>query len=296
MRVSRFAIFAAVALGAGLAVPAGPSAAQNNNWAPGRRFTESSTRVLGSIERVTQKTAYGYVEGICFLSGYLRKGEDIRFVRDFEAGVKYAIVGGGDNGTIDLDLFVLDEDGNVVVKDVLTDNIPVVEFIPQRNARYTIKFLMYDGHTAGGFGSLGILKRDGFVIPVRNQAMALAGLIDEANKVDRMVPEVVDFSKGQNQWSVFGSVLPSGSDLTINNITPGGGKRYWVCGADQTAEDVDLFLYDQFGSELRRDIRIDPPFPRLEYRTNPNQRYSVKIQNVRSTRPSLILLGTLTLE
>jgi hypothetical protein len=294
MRLSRFAVLSAVAVG--LAVPAGPSAAQNNAWAPGRRFEESSTRVLGSIERVTQKTAYGYVEGICFLTGYLQKGQDVKFTRDFEGGVKYAIVGGGDNGTRDLDLYVLDEDGRVVVKDELTDNIPVVEFIPPRNARYTIRMLMYDGNPGGGFGSLGVLKRNGYEIPVKNQAVALAGLIDEANKVDRAVPEIVDFSKGQNQWSVFGSVIPSGADLTINNITPGGGKRYWVCGADQTADDVDLFLYDQSGSELRRDVRIDPPFPQLSYRTNPGERYSVKIKNVQSRRPSLILLATLALE
>ncbi|HEX4610975.1 MAG TPA: hypothetical protein VH092_22485, partial [Urbifossiella sp.] len=127
MRVSRFGVLAAVALG--LTVPAGRAAAQEkeNTWAPGKRFTESSTRVLGSIQKVTETTKYGYVDGICFLSAFLHKGQDVKFTRDFEAGVKYAVVGGGDNGTKDLDVFILDENGTEVAKDALADNIPIVE-------------------------------------------------------------------------------------------------------------------------------------------------------------------------
>jgi hypothetical protein len=294
MTALRFAALVAVA--AGLALPAGPSAAQENNWAPGRRFDESSGRVLASIERITQKTNYGYVNGICFLSGHFQKGQELKFYRDFEGGVKYAVIGGGDNRTKNLDVFILDEDGKVVVQDVLEDNIPVVEFTPPRNAKYTIKMVMHDGAPAGGMGSLGILRKGGYEVPAKNQILAFSGLIDEANKVDRSVKEVVEFSKGPAQWGVFGSIIPNGADLTINGITPGGGTRYWVCGADHTTKDVDLFLYDQTGRLLKKDDRVDPPFPRLDFRTNPDESYSVKVKNVQSSRPSLILVGTLELE
>ncbi len=288
--------FAALAAAAGLALPAGPSAAQENNWAPGRRFDESSNRVLTTLERITAKTNYGYVNGICFLSGHFQKGQDLKFYRDFEGGVKYAVVGGGDNGTKDLDIFILDEDGKVVVQDTLEDNVPIVEFTPARNARYTIKMLMHDGAAAGGMGSLGILRKGGYEVPAKNQVLAFSGLIDEANKVDRAVPEVVEFSRGPAQWGVYGSIIPGGADVAINGITPGGGKRYWVCGADQTTKDVDLYLYDQNGRLLKKDERVDPPFPRLDFRTNPDEWYTVKVKNVQSSRPSLVLVGTLTLE
>jgi hypothetical protein len=288
--------FVALAAAVGLALPAGPTSAQENNWAPGLRFEESSNRVLASIERGNKNNAYGYVNGICFLSGYFQKGQDLKFFREFEAGVKYAVVGGGDNGTKDLDIFILDEDGKVVVQDTLDDNVPIVEFTPDRKSRYTIRMLMHDGAPAGGMGTLGILQRGGIQVPGKNQVLAFNGLIDEANKVDRAVPQIVDFSKGPAQWGVFGGIIPSGADLTISGITPGGGTRYWVCGADQTTKDVDLYLYDGGGRLLKRDERVDPPFPRLDARTNPDESYAVRVKNVQSSRPSLILVGTLTLE
>ncbi|MBN9520240.1 hypothetical protein J0H58_17210 [bacterium] len=288
--------FAALAAAAGLALPAGPSAAQENTWAPGRRFDESSNRVLSSIERITAKTNYGYVNGICFLSGHFQKGQELQFYRDFEGGVKYAVVGGGDNGTRNLDVFILDADGKVVVQDTLEDNIPIVEFTPPRNARYTIKMVLQDGGPAGGMGSLGILRKGGYEVPAKNQVIAFSGLIDEANKVDREVPEVVEFSRGPAQWGVYGAIIPSGADVAISGITPGGGKRYWVCGADQTTKDVDLYLYDQTGRLLKKDERVDPPLPRLDFRTNPDESYTVRVKNVQSSRPSLILVGTLALE
>lgn len=290
MSVSRFFVVAAVA--AGLTVPAGTVSAQDR-WVPGKRFEESSKRVLKTIQNITESTRYGYVDGICFLSAFLQKGQDVKFTRDFEAGVKYAVVGGGDTGTKDLDLYILDENGNEVVKDSLTDNYPVVEFTPRRSGRYTIRMLMYDSGSNGGFGSVGILKVGGFEVPVRNQETALLNLIGQANSVDRQVKEQVYFSSGNNQWAVFGSIIPSGSDLTVNNLTPGGGRRVWVTGGDTTVEDVDLFLYDGNNKLLVKD-EDDDARPLLDYRTKEGQRYAVRIKNVRSRGASLVLVATLT--
>ena len=291
MSVPRFAAYFAVAVG--LTVPAGRAAAQENDWVPGKRLTESSTRVLGAIKRVTETTKYGYVDGICFLSAFLHKGQDVKFTRDFEAGVKYAVVGGGDDGTKDLDVYILDADGNEVAKDELADNIPVVEFTPRRAGRYTIKVVMFDSGSKGGFGTVGVLKVGGFEVPVRNQATALANLVTEANKVDRQVKEQVLFGSGNNQWAVYGSIIPSGSDLTIENITPGAGRQVWVTGGDTTVEDIDLFLSDAAGRLLMKD-EDDDARPLLDYRTKPDQRYSIRIKNVRSRGASLVLVATLT--
>jgi hypothetical protein len=293
MRPSRFALLILVA--AGLAIPAAPSVAQPNEWVPGKRFQESATRVLGTIEKGTRENPYGYVNGICFLSAFLHTGREAKFYREFEAGVPYLLAGGGDNGTKDLDLYIIDQDGQVVAKDELTDNFPVVRFTPTRSARYIIRMVMHDAGPNGGFGSVGILRRNGIEVPVRNQAAALAGLIDEANKVDRLVPETVLFSSGEGQWAVYGSILAGGADMTINSLTPGRGTRYWVCGADDTADDVDLYLYDRNDRLIKKDERIDPPRPRLTYQTAADEAYGVRIRNVQSRRPSLILVGTLTL-
>jgi hypothetical protein len=293
MRATRFALFsAATALAVG--VTAVPAPAQENNWVPGKRFTESYDRVLKSIQRITDTTRYGYVDGICFLSAFLNRGEDTRFTREFKAGTKYSVVGGGDNGTVDLDLYILDEDGRVVVKDELTDNYPVVEFTPPRTGRYTIRMVMYDAGKNGGFGSVGILRQGGYEVPVRNQSAALANLVQQANNVDRQVSDRVYFNSGGGQWGVYGSIIPQGSELTVYNITPGGGRRVWVTGGDTTVTDVDLFLYDADGRELRKDEDLDAR-PLIDFRTRAGEQYSVRIKNVQSRGASLVLVATLSL-
>jgi hypothetical protein len=292
MSVIRFALFPAVALA--LAVPAGTASAQDNNWVPGKRFTESYDRVLGSIQRITNTTRYGYVDGVCFLSAFLNRGQDTRFTREFTAGTKYAVVGGGDNGTVDLDLYILDEDGRVVVKDELTDNIPVVEFTPPRSGRYTIRMVMFDAGKSGGFGSVGILRQGGYEVPVRNQSAALANLVQQANNVNRQVSERVYFSSGGGQWAVYGSIIPEGSELTVYDITPGEGRRAWVTGGDTTVTDVDLFLYDANGRLLVKDEDLDAR-PLIDFQTRGGEQYSVRIKNVQSRGASLVLVATLSL-
>jgi hypothetical protein len=152
---------------------------------------------------------------------------------------------------------------------------------------------MYESGPNGGFGTIGILKVGGFEVPIRNQATALANLVTEANKVDRQVKEQVYFSSGNNQWAVFGSIIPSGSDLTVNNLTPGEGRRVWVTGGDTTVEDVDLYLSDANGKLLAKD-EDDDARPLIDFRTKPGQLYSIRIKNVRSRGASLVLVATLT--
>lgn len=288
--MSRLGLYAAVALG--LTLTAGPARAQN--WAPGKRFDESATRVLDGIGRITGKTQYGYTDGICFLTAFMLKGEDVRFTRDFDGGTKYAVVGGGDNGVKDLDIFILDKDGKEVVKDTLTDATAVVEFTPPRAGRYTIKVVMHDAGQNGGFGTVGVLKDGGFSVPVRNQQAALKGLVAQCNLVDRQVKEQVYFNSGANQWAVYGSIVRSGGDLTIDNITPGGGRRVWVGAGDTTAQDIDLYLMNDGGKVLVKD-EDDDAVPLIDYRTTPGDRYSLRIKNVRSNGPCLILTATLNL-
>ena len=56
----------------------------------------------------------------------------------------YRIVAAGDNGAKDLDIRVLDPQGNVVAEDNLTTAVPEVTFRPSREQDYTIQLRLYN--------------------------------------------------------------------------------------------------------------------------------------------------------
>ena len=64
--------------------------------------------------------------------------------RTFYLGNTYKIYGMGSDGITDLDIQIIDENGNVVIKDTQTDNLPIVEFTPTKTGKYTIKVLAYN--------------------------------------------------------------------------------------------------------------------------------------------------------
>lgn len=57
-------------------------------------------------------------------------------------GVDYVLFGACDNDCTDLDLIVYDQSGNVVRRDIATDDNPVVTFTAPRSGKYRIEVVM----------------------------------------------------------------------------------------------------------------------------------------------------------
>ena len=58
--------------------------------------------------------------------GVLYQGQEEQFSTVFEAGYCYRVIGVGTPSLIDLDLFIVDENGNTISQDTGTDNSPVL--------------------------------------------------------------------------------------------------------------------------------------------------------------------------
>ena len=61
-----------------------------------------------------------------------------------DGGVDYTIVGVCDEDCSDIDLTIIDDDGDVIDEDILEDNFPIVSVSPRRDAAYTIEVDMYE--------------------------------------------------------------------------------------------------------------------------------------------------------
>jgi hypothetical protein len=69
----------------------------------------------------------------------LNEGADRDFVVSLIAGVNYKIAGVCDNDCPDLDIKLIDQDGNTLANDALTDSLPIVTFRPTRGGPYKVR-------------------------------------------------------------------------------------------------------------------------------------------------------------
>ena len=75
-------------------------------------------------------------------NGQLNEGQEKTVTLNLDAGTSYFIVAQCDGDCSDIDLWLYDENGNLIDEDVLVDDTPIVEVTPIRNARFTIRTRM----------------------------------------------------------------------------------------------------------------------------------------------------------
>ncbi|MGE3250855.1 MAG: hypothetical protein AB7J28_05155 [Hyphomonadaceae bacterium] len=76
-------------------------------------------------------------------------------VGDLASARYVTFVGFCDRDCSDLDLFVVDHNGNIVAQDVAVDTTPVVTFRPQQGSSYDIRVRMYQCNQEPCFYSVG---------------------------------------------------------------------------------------------------------------------------------------------
>jgi len=69
--------------------------------------------------------------------------EEISDYRTFSAGTTYKFYGAGSDGILDLDISLVDDDGNIVAADTKKDNLPMVTYTPTKTQSLKIKVLPY---------------------------------------------------------------------------------------------------------------------------------------------------------
>lgn len=83
--------------------------------------------------------------------GYLAEGQEERFETVLQAGYCYRVIGVGGPSMADLDLWIVDENGNPIAQDTATDNFPVLglgsnTICPRWTGPFYIRALAYRGY------------------------------------------------------------------------------------------------------------------------------------------------------
>lgn len=129
---------------------AAPAIAQNEHQ-------ELVEALLDAAEGLAAENGYESTHGR--YNGDLDAGAEETFTVDLDAGTSYFIVAQCDIDCSDIDMWIYDENGNLIDEDVLVDDTPIVEVTPMRDARFKIRVGMIDCSSEPCYYGVGVFGK-----------------------------------------------------------------------------------------------------------------------------------------
>lgn len=190
---------------------------------------------------------YEYKDGLCLAGVLLENGRSTSLGLNFESGTSYRIIGVADEDVLDLDLFIEDSQGRVIVQDTQQDNLPIVDYTPLYSGKLTIRIRNYKSNGLS-FCIIVVLSQKTYMSFSPPSYKLLAQALDNAVTLSELYDAFTGTTFVRNTFCLFGGVYNSGeSDGIINFQVPSGlGGRYVFLGAgSNNVTDVDLKVIQQ---------------------------------------------------
>jgi hypothetical protein len=261
-------------------------------WVPGERMTDAMTKMMATVRAVSDKTTFGYDNGVCLMAAFVPEKGKVAFNRQLVKDQRYAILAVGEGSVQDLDLEVVDDRGRVVASDTKADPEAVVIFRAPATGTYTLRLHLFKARSAS-FCAVAVLREGGYDVPVRNLTDAASGLIAEGTRLhESKRGRSVTFLDTPNQWAVYGSVLKPGEDVRITGLQFGVGERALLAAGDTNSTDIDLWLEDENGKNLDSDTDPDAR-PKINLFAKHRPSHGMRVKNVAARGPALVLSAIL---
>lgn len=204
-------------------------------------------------EYTVQKIALGYVPHGAPGADTLGRGDSRSYTITLTAGDCYTIAAFGGAGVRDLDIYLVSPAGRELARDVALDSRPIANTCVQESGTYRVRILMYDGR---GPYTYQVYRNPGAAA----QATGIAGL-------DPTVRRRMDQFTARNVARGFRAIpglagagvlgRNASQEFTVN-VAAGGSCYAFVGFGGSGLPDLDIYLFDPSGSQVRRDIAIDP--------------------------------------
>lgn len=296
-----YRLLPALALALAVASPSGFTAAPAD-WVPGQRMSVAVTGVIDAAREHQDDYALD-TQSVCLLAGFMNDGRELTFNRPFDKGENYLVIVGTDRNVAALDVDVFDAAGERVTGET-RDTAPEIRLRPAKTGTYKLRVCVTKVREkgAGGFCTLMILRKGTGDVPIANARGCLETVIAGAEDVykaanSKQMKRSVWFQSGNNQWSMYGSVLDQGNEMTITKVKLGKGDRMLVAAGDKNSQDVDVFVLDEDDEVLARD-RGREPSAVLKFTEDEDKYRAIRFKNAAARRsgPCLILAAVLTID
>jgi len=136
---------AVVALGA-----AAPTIAQSS-------YEQEVNRLLNLTQNIAN--GRGFSSSHSRYNGQLNNNREETVTLNLDAGTSYMMVAQCDRDCSDIDMWLYDENGNLIDSDVLVDDTPIVEVTPRRNARFSLRTRMITCSVEPCYYGIGVYAR-----------------------------------------------------------------------------------------------------------------------------------------
>lgn len=266
------------------------------DWTPGHYMAQSLDTCFNAADRFLGETEYGYAPQISLVGTYMSEGDIYPLIKNFEQNENYVIIAAGDEDATDVDVRLLDGNGNLIVEDVETDALAIIEFNVRRAGQFRIEVELFEAEQPS-FVSFVILQEGGWYIPRREFDIAkeaMFGMCENANEGAETEDGYVQFNDVPGQATLFGGLLGGEEGTTLTNLQFGNSDVLIVAAGDSDVEDIDLTLLDGRNRELTAD-RLPDANPVLTYRTSSRERYNVDItsEGAQESVPTYCIVGLL---
>lgn len=265
------------------------------SWRPGVYMGQAVQLVVDSAQRVESQTALGFDgDASCVLGAFIQKGGRITMSRPFDAGKKYAILGGGAEGTQDLDLALAAPDGTIVAADTEDDARPVLEFTVPTSGSYKIILALPKAAYDGTFAAIALMKEGGYRIPPANITRSFGSTMEAAARASRVAAQKWPQLSGlvfheEDDWSFFGTILLQGESIGFSGIELKAQASIVLAGNDGKATNLDLAVQDQDEGNRVVASDTDPDAnPLVVVNPTVGHSYRIEISAPATEGPSLV--------
>lgn len=232
---------------------------------------------------------------------WLKVGEGKIYTPTLQAGVEYAVIGGGDKNAVKLKIQILDPGGirSANEKDpVLTEssednNHPAAVFKLKKTQGAGIRIVLEEVDKSSGnesaYAAFVLLRKEGgWEVPMVNLKQAAARLEKRLDKV--RAANGNDAGLAADWFSIHGGIIPKGGSSRNGHNLDKNASYVAVVTSDDNADALDVSLSGVLRAPKPEER--DDEDPKITYRAGPKSQFSAEhlIKNPQGDNP-LVLIG-----
>lgn len=267
------------------------SAQEAEGWSPGEYLRQATDNVFEKSSLMNALSEFSFSEELFLAGAVLEVGATIALDIELKEDQAYTFIGGGDEDIADLDLYIVDKDGEIVASDTEDDDTPIPDFTASYTGRFSIRLQLVSGQAASSFVSLSILSTTGQSITEEAFGQISDAFYSKGLSIHQMTTGV-KWHDVNNQWCLMAANLSGGQSWDFDNLHLGEGQHYFYAINDKSNNGIDLMLKNRNGKAVGIDRQLND-FPILEIKSSPSEQYFLSVDN-KSANRSFIMIGILS--
>lgn len=234
-------------------------------------------------------SAVDWRPGLSLAATRLPSGETRTLELTLRQNINYAFIATSGNEVTDVDLYLLDAEGNVLVKDQESDGTPILEFRVSSTGNYRVQVHVAASNTISNFVALSLLQSSGQPV-IEGDYRLLNNRFFTASQGLLSATESLRWLDDSDNWSILGFSVQNNEPVDLSNLRL-PPNRYQIAGsADLQFRNLFLYLANMKG-EIVAQSNAKTPFPFLEFQVANSQPQLLRILPKGPQASGLLLIG-----